>query len=165
MSGLITIIRSKVAIPSDDKTYSSLFGKIYFNNEYVGVTVEKPWIVAEDGGRGGKKRESCIPCGTYKLDLHNSQRFGSVVCFVNPELDVFHHEEDVPEDRKGKARTECLIHAANWSSQLLGCVAVGDKVQHFEGVGYGVTSSRPTLNKLRALWGMRMDLTAKIRWE
>ena len=149
----ITIIRNKQ--PLND----TIFGKLYYDNELIGATAEVLW-------NGNRKGESCIPCGTYELVEHNSSKYGSVVAFVNPDLDVYHWEEDIPEEKRGKARSVCLIHAANWAHQLRGCVAVGRKVLDFgEPNGFGITSSRPTLNELRKHWGMRRGLTAKIRWE
>lgn len=158
MSGHITVVRSR-AVVNDGH-----FGKMYFTNSkgetlLVGVSMEPKWD-------GNKKGASCIPVGNYKLVPHNSSKYGSVVAFVNPDLQVYHWEEDIPAELKGIARSVCLIHAANWPQELRGCVAVGKAVNDFgKPKGVGINSSRPTLNTLRQLWGNREDLTAKIRWE
>lgn len=158
MSGLITIVRQRQVVNN------TTFGKMYFTPAkgatiLVGVTAERPWLE-------NKKGESCIPCGLYKLEPHNSAKHGSVVAFVNPELAVYHQEAEIPKELLGKARSACLIHAANWAAELEGCVAPGKAIIDFgPPKGLGVSSSRPTLNELRALWGMRDGLSAKIRWE
>lgn len=58
--------------------------------------------------KGNKRRISCIPKGKYKLKKHYSPKFGK--CFWI---------QDVP------GRSEILIHPANYTRQLLGCIAVG----------------------------------------
>lgn len=157
MTGHITIVRNKQVV--NDTT----FGKMFFTNERgetveVGHTIELPW-------RNNARRISCIPCGEYELVEHNSAKFGSVVAFVNPALKVWHMPTDIPREFSETGRSACLIHAANWGKELLGCVAVGKEVVDFGAPnGLGVSSSRPTLNELRAMWGMRRGLTAKIKW-
>lgn len=82
-----------------------------------------------------KRRDDCIPAGLYRVIKHNSPKFGE--CFWI---------QDVPN------RDEILIHPANFSRQLLGCVATGEK--HFDIDKDGlkdVTNSRKTLKKLLSL--------------
>lgn len=64
-------------------------------------TLELPW-------KDNERRVSCIPIGTYKLKLHTSPKFGQ--CYW---------VKDVPN------RDAILIHPANYTRQLLGCIAVG----------------------------------------
>lgn len=64
-------------------------------------SLELPWM-------GNKQRVSCIPVGTYPIQKHTSPKFGK--CFWIRE---------VPN------RSEILIHPANYTRQLLGCIATG----------------------------------------
>lgn len=64
-------------------------------------TLELPW-------KENQRRVSCIPVGTYKILKHNSPKFGECLWI-----------KDVPN------RSEILIHPANYTRQLLGCIAVG----------------------------------------
>jgi hypothetical protein len=64
-------------------------------------TLELPW-------KDNKTGISCIPVGTYKVKRHTSPKFGK--CFWL---------QDVPN------RSEILIHPANYTRQLRGCIAVG----------------------------------------
>lgn len=90
------------------RTYqgSNTLGQIEVFNEDDEVietlyTLELPW-------KGNKRRVSCIPIGVYTVKKHNSPKFGS--CFWI---------QNVPN------RSEILIHPANYTRQLLGCIAVG----------------------------------------
>lgn len=84
-------------------------------------TIERPWI--HDALAGSKPFESCVPDGIYDLVPHSSAKFGETWALVNPALKVYHYEEDIPLGQHG--RTTCLLHAANWVHQLLGCIAPG----------------------------------------
>jgi len=64
-------------------------------------TLELPW-------KNNQRRVSCIPVGNYQMKKHNSPKFGKVFWLHN-----------VPD------RSEILIHPANYTRQLLGCIAVG----------------------------------------
>lgn len=64
-------------------------------------TLELPW-------KENKKRESCIPIGVYDVKKHTSPKFGNCFWIKN-----------VPN------RDAILIHPANYTRQLLGCIAVG----------------------------------------
>lgn len=64
-------------------------------------TLELPW-------KNNERRISCIPAGVYPIKKHDSPKFGRVFWI-----------QDVPN------RSEILIHPANYTRQLLGCIAVG----------------------------------------
>lgn len=81
-------------------------------------TLERPWI---PGPPGGAKGVSCIPAGTYKLVRHDTEAHPRTFAMVNGELSVYHYE--LPPGKQG--RTACLIHVANWVSELRGCIALG----------------------------------------
>jgi len=80
-------------------------------------------------------RDDCIPKGTYKVVRRNSAKYG----------DHF-HVTNVPN------RSLILIHAANYSRQLLGCIAVGKTHIDIDGDGLkDVTSSKATMAKLNEI--------------
>ena len=85
--------------------------------------------------------------------------------------DLVLNHADAPDP--GPARGRCLIHNANDPDQLQGCVAVGFEIVHFAHPhhenqngpqGWGVNHSKRTLERLRARWKDRSNLTASIRW-
>ncbi len=143
-----------VRISSGDK---AVYGEMYFNDTFLGVTVEPPW-------KDNKKGVSCIPSGEYSLVPHNSAKYGNVVAFHAPSLHVYANDL-LAKDEKGEYRSYCLIHSANFSYQLQGCVAPGDRFMvDGKGMPIGVANSKRTLEKLRSLWGNRDGLRAIISW-
>lgn len=83
-------------------------------------TLERPWIPGAEGGMPGR---SCIPSGKYQLVLHDTEAHPRSFAMVNEALGVYHY--NVPKGKQG--RTACLIHIANRSAELRGCVALGMK--------------------------------------
>ncbi len=137
---------------------SATYGKMYFNGTFLGYTVERPWV-------DNRKGVSCIPEGIYNMVPHNSQKFGNVVAFHAPDLNVYANDV-LAKDAVEPYRSYCLIHAANFSYQLQGCVAPGDRwMKDSKGNIIGVGSSRSVLAKLRDLWGNRGGLQAIITWD
>ncbi len=97
------------------------------NSDVICSTVELPW-------NNNHPRTSCVPCGTYIFNTYHSPVHGDVWM-----------TNDVP----GRSLIE--IHAANWPSDLLGCIGVGcDYCEDLEGKP-GVTDSVNTLKSLRSL--------------
>ena len=86
------------------------------------ATIELPWIFSATC-KGGLKGKSCVPAGVYKLVKHDSKKHPKTWALVNHDFDVVHYEgEDGDPDED---RATCLIHVANFTSQLEGCLAVG----------------------------------------
>lgn len=83
-------------------------------------TIERPWIPATSPG--GKAYESCIPDGLYDLFPFTRDNGDDVWVLVNHDLGVYEHESEVPEEG---GRFACLIHSANWSNEVFGCIAPG----------------------------------------
>jgi len=81
-------------------------------------SLERPWIAAQPAGAKGI---SCVPGGTYRLALHDTEAHPRSFALVNEEIGVYHYE--LPPGKPG--RTACLIHVANWVSELRGCIALG----------------------------------------
>jgi len=78
-------------------------------------TIEPPW-------GDNKPFKSCLPAGNYLLVPHTGGRYKNTYCMVNEKLGVYH----LPEERVHNTdRYACVFHAANWASQLEGCVALG----------------------------------------
>jgi len=82
-------------------------------------TLEKPWV---PGPLGGKPFESCIPDGEYRLTPHKRPNGRTVLALVNPNLGVYRTKDD-KGDRDG--RYLILIHAANFTEEVMGCIAPG----------------------------------------
>lgn len=87
-------------------------------------TIERPWVF-EPNAPCGKKGISCVPPGIYRLIKHTSEAHPKTWALVNPSRWVYHFDEDVPAGQHGLARTEILIHSANWAAELMGCIAPG----------------------------------------
>lgn len=88
-------------------------------------TLELPW-------KNNERRVSCIPIGNYKLKLHTSPKFGK--CYW---------VKDVP------SRDAILIHPANYTRQLLGCIAVGLDHKDIDKDGeLDLVSSRKAMDKI-----------------
>jgi len=91
-------------------------------------TIELPW-------KDNQRRISCIPLGEYEVVKRSSAKFGE-----------HFHLTNVPD------RDWILIHPANYSRQLLGCIAPGKAFLDIDKDGLrDVTSSRDTLNRLLKL--------------
>lgn len=89
-----------------------------------------------------QKRDDAIPFGDYKVIKRNSPKYGDHFHILN-----------VPN------RSYILIHAANYSRQLLGCVAVGKEHIDIDGDGLkDVTSSRATIKMLNEFCNDEFDL-------
>lgn len=96
-------------------------------------TVELPW-------KQNKNRISCIPEGYYRLDKRFSKRYKSHFHILNPD-----GSEITP-------RSLCLIHPANFTHQLMGCIAPGEEHVDMDGdTLLDVTRSRYTLGILLSL--------------
>lgn len=87
-------------------------------------TIERPWL-------GNALNVSCIPTGTYLTRWRESPRFG-----FTWEL------QDVPD------RTYILIHPANYSSNVQGCIGLGEGLM---GDQIAVSNSRKAVNTFESL--------------
>jgi hypothetical protein len=121
-------------------------------------TLERPWVVSTNGGTAGQKGVSCIPPGRYRLFPHSGEAFKDVWALVNPALDVYHWEADVPREKRGKARTTVLIHSANYVSELRGCIAPGKERKRVNRTEWAVFRSRDAMNEIRQWVTGALDL-------
>jgi hypothetical protein len=85
-------------------------GEMYLDGTRFGYTLELPWLE-------NKTAVSCIPVGSYRVDLTPSRKFGRKM------LEVL----------KVPGRVGIRVHAANTIAELRGCIAVarnrsGDRI-------------------------------------
>lgn len=98
-------------------------------------SVERPWL-------DNQVSVSCIPTGEYELGWRESPRFGQTW-----------HLQDVP------GRTYILIHVANFSKDVEGCIGLGMDLM---GDTVAVSNSRVAVKKFEemtvgASWTMRVE--------
>ena len=70
----------------------------------------------ERSWHGNKPNVSCFPAGIYALLPHVSYKYGNVYAFIGGTVGL-----------KIGPRWGCLIHPANYTNQLQGCLAIGLK--------------------------------------
>lgn len=92
-----------------------------------------------------RKRISCIPPGTYIVVKRTSHKYGE-----------HFHITNVPN------RDFILIHSANYSRQLLGCIGVGASFIDLDKDGLkDITDSKNTLKKLYEIMPNEFQLIIK----
>lgn len=128
----------------DTARTDAMLGTLTINDRTL-YTLELPWIPI-DVAPCGHPDTSCIPAGDYQLVRHDTLKHPHTFAFVNPALCVYHSE--VPAGTVG--RTECLLHSANWTRQLLGCCALG-RERTFEGGLPMVANSVSAIQAFQAL--------------
>ena len=84
---------------------NATLGFLSIDGEFECFTLELPWL-------DNKPYVSCIPEGTYKVELEYSGRFG----------------KELPELRDVPGRSEIKFHPANFPSELKGCIAPGQLI-------------------------------------
>ncbi len=88
------------------------------------ATIEQPWVPNPNGEKGGKPFQSCVPDGMYKLLPWKRPSGAEVYLMLNPDLGV----HKLPADHEaGNGRDLCLIHLANFVTDIAGCVGPGLK--------------------------------------
>jgi len=109
--------------------------------------IERPWLE-------NRSSISCIPTGDYVLEPHESVKFGNTWAFVGGSVSHWPHENNV--------RNACLIHVANWSHQVQGCLGLG--LSHgIDDRGFLVKSSRDAMSQLRSILKEDQTYTCTIR--
>lgn len=98
-----------------ENEHHGTFGKIFHDGEFICDTVERPWL-------GNKNNISCIPEGAYSLEQFRRTSGKDAYVLINKDLGVYRLAEDRPMN---KGRYACLIHPANWMTDVNGCVAPG----------------------------------------
>ncbi len=88
---------------------------------YSFATMERPWIPWSMSG--GKPFASCVPDGVYVLEPFIRNNSEHVYSLRSEENGVYVTKEQA--DAAGGGRYACLIHAANFVYQVVGCIAPG----------------------------------------
>ena len=105
------------------------FGKLYIEDEYFSETLEDR--IREVEGKPVSswkiKSKTAIPFGYYKVELHDSPKFGRIV----------------PILRDVEGFTYVLIHWGNYIEDTDGCILVGTGRR-----GNAITDSRKAFNRL-----------------
>lgn len=113
-------------------------GVIEFGNERA-YTLELPWL-------DNQQNISCIPAKKYRAAYRKSPSNGDVIELKNVE-----------------GRSYIQIHSGNYTSQILGCILVGDSIRDINGDSIpDVTNSKNTLKKLLA-WAGAEDFILDIK--
>lgn len=126
------------------RTYQPMqtIGELHIDGVEFCKTLELKWL-------NNTRSKSCIPEGTYKIVkrlAHEKRKY-----------DHF-HILNVPN------RSYILIHTGNYSSQILGCVLVGDRHIDMNTDGLlDVANSTITLEKLYARMPNEFDLTIRAK--
>lgn len=139
----------KLLLRRDFRSDDCTLGVLSFSTpaeDYVAQTMERPWI-RMPGARGGLSGKSCVPEGLYQLERHSSEAHPNTWALVNPDLDVLHYEDR----HNGNARCLVLIHVANFSRELRGCIAPGFGRSTDEQGIHMVTKSRLAMAELKRL--------------
>lgn len=137
-------------------------GKMLIGHQRL-ETIERPWIPNPDGGRSGKRFESCVAAGTYRLLSHRSDKYPLAWALINASLDVYYQPSDVPKGREAQARVAILIHPANFWHELLGCIGPGRSRSKYNGE-WMVSSSRDAMNLIKTVIGNKLDVMLTISW-
>ena len=119
------------------------------------ATIEQEW--REDPDRpGGESNNSCVPAGIYRLIPHTRPDGKEVVALINETLGVYYLAEDMPPEG---GRFLILMHIANWSKDVVGCIGPGlGKAD-----GPMVTSSKSAMKKVMDYIDGE-DAELEIRW-
>ncbi len=107
-----------------DQTLGNIFAIEDTDILFQAKTLELPDLSNE-------RRKSCIPEGIYTCVKHTSPKFGECI-----------HVTNVPN------RDEILIHPANFKSDLLGCIGLGDTHIDINSDGLkDITNSKKTVER------------------
>lgn len=123
-----------------ERFYSSDKGTLSFiksEGELLFFGLEREWL-------NNEPFISCVPSGVYKLEPYHSSKFGNVFIMSNPELNVFKYKQS---DRE-KGRYACLIHPANYTRQLNGCLAIGSSITKENSDNLMITQSKRSVREL-----------------
>jgi hypothetical protein len=141
----------KVLLTRNETGPEGTFGRIATDGMFEATTLELPWL-------NNEPNKSCIPAGVYRCALVDSPSKGRVY--------------EVRGSLLG-GRTHILIHPANWSHQLLGCIAIGRAeglVQDEKrgGAFRGIMSSRDAvigfMNDLTDAQGLPEEFQLTVIW-
>lgn len=137
----------KLLLIRDFNSTECTLGKLHVSapgQDFECDTIERPWVPTPLSV-GGRKGESCVPRGTYRLERHSSEAHPDTWALINSDLDVIHYEDR----NRPNARALVLIHQANYARELRGCIAPGlRRTTDSDGL-HMVTSSRLAMLEVR----------------
>ena len=87
------------------------------------ATIERPWV-PDLSAPGGTPFESCVPDGTYDIVPFTRANGDKVYLLRAPHLGVYVQKADVPATG---GRYLILIHKGNYVTDVVGCIAPGEK--------------------------------------
>jgi len=137
MTGIVLILERTGEVDG-----MGMVGNLYVDGTLYGKTMEQNW-------QNNEPFKSCLPAGSYILEPYDSPKYGRTVALSNHD-DVRANQSELPN---GKGRYACLIHTANWASELQGCIAIGKthacgQKNRWLPDALMVTASRATVDKL-----------------
>lgn len=97
--------------------------------EFCCYTVERQWL-------DNTPSLSCIPTGYYYTEWYDSPKFGASMIIYGGTVSKFPNAQ--------YARSGILIHPANWSNNVQGCIGLGDRFVIMDNRA-AVTNSRKTV--------------------
>jgi hypothetical protein len=97
--------KANLLLIRDQFTDKSVLGKLYFNSEFYGHTLELAW-------NDNKKRVSCIPKGVYEVKKRHTEKSK----YKYEHLHIL----DVPN------REMILMHIGNYPKNSKGCILIGN---------------------------------------
>jgi len=112
-------------------------------------TVERPWV-------NNRPFVSCIPDGDYDLKPFTRASGDEVFALVNNEVTYY--------KEPGCSRYSVLIHKANISDELAGCIAPGIKLGYIKGK-WAVISSGLAVAQILKLLKYDEEHRINIRWQ
>jgi len=92
---------------------------VYIDDNTFCYAIEQNW-------QDNQPFVSCVPDGEYVLDEFHSGRYGHTFALVNAGKNVYANKADGFLE---KDRYACLLHKANWSHELQGCIAFGQDIR------------------------------------
>lgn len=96
---------AELVLVRDIATPNSITGQLFLNGDFMGYTMERPW-------KNNQVKVSCIPVGTYKIDVKGP---GESHRFWYPHLQVL----NVPK------RSVIVFQRANYPEDVKGSIGVG----------------------------------------
>lgn len=132
-----------------ESTSDGTFGKMTVG-DLVLHTVERPWL-------NNKPFESCIPAGAYRLEPFRRANGDEVYVLLNEDEGITRFQE--PKSK----RYTILIHAGNWMTDVVGCIAPGIK-RSVSNDKPMVTSSRTAMKEMMARMKYHDDNHIVINW-
>ena len=137
---------------------------VLYRNNYIQNQILGHLMVFEDFKSGASRL--IFECKTIELDWNNNQTNVSAVPtgFYNLVFEYSNRFKQKLWELKGVPnRSECKIHTANYSSQLQGCIGVGDMFINLNNDNrLDLRNSRSTLNRLHSVLEGQAKTTIRI---